>query len=303
MIQVPAYLRKGDTIGLICPAGFMAAARTHMCVEVLHGWGFKTKIGNTVGNQHHYFSGSDEERRLDIQDMLDSPEIKAILCARGGYGTSRIIDHLNWKNFRKNPKWIIGFSDVTVLHGHVFKKLKTASLHAPMAGAFADAGGEDDYNITLKNALTGKKLVYKTPPHPLNKMGVCEGVLVGGNLSIVAHLMGSSSFPVVKNSILFLEDVGEYLYNIDRMLIQLERAGVFKQVSGIIMGGFSDLRDTITPFGKTIEEIIAERIGKYPVPTVWDFPVSHTPKNVALRVGMPHTLVVNKKGATLTNSA
>jgi muramoyltetrapeptide carboxypeptidase len=301
MILIPPYLRKGDTVGLICPAGYMPVERTEVCREVLEQWGFKINLGKTVGNQSHYFSGTDDERLEDVQSMLDDGEVKAILCARGGYGTSRIIDRLNWKKFRKQPKWIIGFSDVTVLHCHLLRKVQMASMHAPMAGAFAEAGGTDAFNFTLHNALFGKKLVYKTAPHFYNKPGHCTGVLVGGNLSLIAHLIGSASLPDMKGAILFLEDVGEYLYNIDRMLIQLERAGIFSKISGMVIGGFSDCKDTIIPFGKNINEIIHERISKYDIPTVWEFPVSHTQKNVALRVGTLHTLRVSKNGATLTN--
>lgn len=300
MTNTPPYLCKGDTIGLICPAGFMPAERTEICQEILNRWGYKVRLGKTIGHQFHYFSGTDEERLLDLQNMLDDPEVKAILCARGGYGTSRIIDNVNWKGFKKYPKWIIGYSDVTVLHCHLLRQLKTASLHAPMAGAFADAGGEDLFNSTLKGALAGKKLSYKTQPHTKNKEGKCTGILIGGNLSLIAHLIGSASFPNMKGGILFIEDIGEYLYSIDRMLLQLERAGIFEKIAGLVIGGFTDLKDTVIPFGKNITEIIFERIGKYNIPTVWDFPVSHSEKNVALRVGMQHTLLVNKNGGTLT---
>jgi muramoyltetrapeptide carboxypeptidase len=299
MITAPPYLRKGDTVGLICPAGYMPVERTEICQDILRSWGYKVRLGNTVGNQSHYFSGTDEERLKDLQSMLDDDDVQAILCARGGYGTSRIIDKVNWKKLKRQPKWIIGYSDVTVLHCHLLRQLKIASLHAPMAGAFADAGGVDAYNITLKNALSGKKLFYKTLPHPNNNPGKCSGILIGGNLSLMVHLIGSASFPNLKGAILFLEDIGEYLYNIDRMLLQLERAGVFQKIAGLVLGGFSDLKDTVIPFGENINEIIYGIIGKYNIPTVWDFPVSHTEKNVALRIGMPHTLSVNKDGATL----
>lgn len=300
MIRVPPYLRKGDTVGLICPAGFMKAEKTLLLQEQLTAWGYKIKTGKTIGHQYHYFSGTDTERLLDLQAMLDDKDIRAIICARGGYGTSRIIDQIDWKQFKKNPKWIAGYSDVTVLLCHIFQKIKTASLHAPMAGAFADAGGEDEFNITLNHALSGKRLRYQSQPHPCNSFGKTSGRLLGGNLSLLAHLIGTSSFPDTSGAIIFLEDIGEYLYHIDRMLIQLERSGKLKQISGILIGSFSELKDTVIPFGRTVEEIIQERLSKYDIPVAWQFPVGHVKENVALRVGMLHTLVVNRDGGTLT---
>lgn len=298
MIQVPPYLRKGDTIGLVCPAGFMAIEKTESCVEILRNWGFKVIMGKSVGNQYHYFSGTDEERLTDLQQMLDNPEIKAILCARGGYGTSRIIDEINWKAFRKNPKWIIGYSDITVLHCHLFQKLGMASVHAPMAGAFAD--GEDEFVLSLKKAITGKVLTYTTENHPFNRTGKAIGPLLGGNLSLLAHLTGTPSMPSLKGAILFIEDVGEYLYNIDRMLLQLDRAGKLKNLAGMIIGGFTDSKDTITPIGKTAYELIADRISGYSFPVAFNFPVSHEKNNFALREGMNHTLKVSNSRVTLS---
>lgn len=298
MIQVPPYLRKGDIIGLVCPAGFMAKEKTDACVEILGKWGFKVIIGKSVGNQYHYFSGTDEERLADLQQMLDNPEIKAILCARGGYGTSRIIDDINWKAFNKNPKWVIGYSDITVLHCHLFQKLRMASVHAPMAGAFAD--GEDEFVLSLKKALTGKVLSYSIESHPFNRTGNAIGPLLGGNLSLLAHLTGTPSMPSLKGAILFIEDVGEYLYNIDRMLLQLDRAGKLKSLAGMIIGGFTDNKDTITPIGKTAYELIADRISGYPFPVAFNFPVSHDKNNFALRAGMNHSLKVGNSRVSLT---
>jgi len=297
MIQVPPYLRKGDTIGLVCPAGFMAKEKTDACVEILGKWGFKVIIGKSVGSQYHYFSGTDEERLADLQEMLDNPEIKAILCARGGYGTSRIIDDINWKAFRKNPKWIIGYSDITVLHCHLFQKLGMASVHAPMAGAFAD--GEDEFVLSLKKAITGNELSYTIENHAFNRTGEVSGPLIGGNLSLLAHLTGTPSMPSLKGAILFVEDVGEYLYNIDRMLLQLDRAGKLKNLAGMIIGGFTDCKDTITPIGKTAYELIADRISGYSFPAAFNFPVSHDKFNVALRVGLNHTFKVEHTQVTL----
>lgn len=298
MIAIPPYLRKGDTIGLVCPAGYMAAEKTETCIQVLEKWGFRVKTGKTIGNQHHYFSGTDKERLDDLQYMMDDKGVNAILCARGGYGTSRIIDDINWKIYRKNPKWIIGYSDVTVLHCHLYRKLGIASIHAPMAGAFSE--GENEFVLSLKKAITGKNLVYKTKTHELNRIGEAQGPLLGGNLSLLAHLTGTPSIPLLKGAILFIEDVGEYLYNIDRMLLQLDRAGHLKGLAGMIIGGFTDCKDTVTPIGKDAYGLISDRLSKYRFPVAFDFPVSHDKNNVALRVGMMHTLKVGKSQVMLS---
>jgi muramoyltetrapeptide carboxypeptidase len=298
MIKVPPYLRKGDTVGLICPAGFMAKDRTDTCVEVLKQWGFQVKLGKTVGHQHHYFSGTDDERLEDLQQMIDDPEVHAILCARGGYGTSRIIDRVKWTLFQEHPKWIVGYSDITVLHNHLEKHLGIASLHAPMAGAFAEANGVDEFTITLNWALSGDYLEYQAPVHALNRFGNTEGKLIGGNLSLVAHLIGTQSMPDTNGAILFLEDVGEYLYNVDRMLLQLHRADKLKPLAGIIFGSFTDMKDTVIPFGKSLEEILFERIQHYTFPVAFNFPAGHSAENVALRMGMVHSLSVTEIGTT-----
>lgn len=298
MIKIPPYLKKGDTIGLICPAGFMAKEKTDACVKILENWGFNVHTGKTVGSQYHYFSGTDGERLADLQTMLDDENIQAILCARGGYGTSRIIDQVNWKSFRKNPKWLIGYSDITVIHCHLYQKLGIASLHAPMAGAFA--GGENEFVLSLKKAMTGKTLHYTCKSHPYNKPGEATGPLLGGNLSILAHLTGTASMPDLKGAILFIEDVGEYLYNIDRMLLQLDRAGKLKNLAGMIIGGFTDCKDTVTPIGKNAYELIADRLSKYQFPVAYDFPVSHEMNNLALRAGMLHTFKSGKNEIILS---
>jgi muramoyltetrapeptide carboxypeptidase len=294
-IKIPPYLKKGNTIGIVCPAGFMPLKKTKVCQQTLQQWGFQVKLGKTVGHQHHYFSGTDEERLADMQAMLDDENIQAILCARGGYGCSRIIDKLNWKKFRSYPKWIIGFSDVTVFHNFLFTQLHTASLHAPMANAFNNGGAEKQYVQSLKKALTGKKNSYTIAANTNNRKGKATGVLLGGNLSLLAHQTGTISDINTNGSILFLEDVGEYLYNIDRMLLQLDRAGKLSKLAGLIVGGFSDLKDTTIPFGKTIEEVIQERISTYKFPVCFGFPVSHEEENVALKVGVTYELKVGNK--------
>jgi muramoyltetrapeptide carboxypeptidase len=272
----------------------MPASKAETCISVLQQWGFKVKTGYTLGHQHHYFSGTDEERLHDLQQMLDDTEVKAILCGRGGYGVSRIIDSVNWKAFKKHPKWIIGFSDITVLHSFLFTRLKTASLHAPMANAFNDNGWQNEYVQSLRKALAGKKNKYAIPAHAFNRNGKTSGVLVGGNLNLLAHQVGSASDIQTKNCILFIEDIGEYLYNIDRMLLQLERAGKLQQLAGLIVGGFSECKDTTIPYGHTVEEIIRDRVAKYSYPVCFHFPVSHETENVALKVGVEYELKVGK---------
>lgn len=301
MIKTPPYLEKGDTIGLVCPAGFMAEERVAECLRVLTDeWGYRVKTGKTIGGGSlTYFSGTDEERLADFQAMLDDPEVKAILCARGGYGTSRIIDRIDFSHFKKNPKWVVGFSDITVLHCHIYRNYNIATLHAPMAGAFNDAGYINRYVQSLRDALEGKWARYSCDPHPFNRVGEGIGELVGGNLALLAHLTGSESELKTKGRILFIEDVGEYLYNIDRMLLQLKRAGRLKQLAGLIVGGFSDTKDTERPFGKEAYEIIRDAVDEYDYPVCFGFPVSHEKENLSLKIGAGHKLKVGKGKVSL----
>lgn len=297
---IPPYLIKGDKIGIVCPSGFMPREKYQTCITVLQQWGFVVETGSTPGNQYHYFSGTDEERIADLQQMLDDDSMKAILCARGGYGLSRMIDDLNFKKFKRSPKWIIGFSDITVLHAHIHQQYNIATLHAPMAGAFNDGQYKNKYVQSLKDALTGKPADYKMRGNKLNRQGECEGKLIGGNLAMIAHLVGSKSSYRAKNAILFLEDVGEYLYNIDRMMIQIKRAGMLDKLSGLIFGGFTDLKDTTIPFGATIHEILKYHVKDYDYPVCYDFPVSHEKENYALKVGVQHRLTITSQSVQLT---
>ena len=299
MITTPPYLKKGDTIGIVCPSGYMPAENAETCIKTLESWGYKVKVGSTLGSQFNYFSGTDKQRTQDLQKMLDDTNIKAILCGRGGYGLSRIIDKLNFQKFKNNPKWIIGFSDITILHAHIFQHYQIASLHAPMAAAFNDGGYKNEYITSLKNALNGVATNYTCATHAMNKIGSGEGELIGGNLSLIAHLVGTHSSYKTRHKILFLEDVGEYLYNIDRMMIQLDRAELFKHLQGLIIGGFSDMKDTTTPFGMDILTIINQHVKDYKFPICFNFPVSHEPENFALKIGVKHELKVGKEVVSL----
>lgn len=300
MIKIPPYLKKGDCIGLVCPSGFMAYEKVQTCMEVLQQWGYQVKVGKTVGGiQQNYFAGTDEERLHDLQTMLDDDNIKAVLCARGGYGMSRIIDKINFAKFKKKPKWLIGFSDITVLHADVYNQFKIASLHAPMAGAFNEEGFKNEYVQSLQKALKGVSSKYSCAAHPFNKTGKVKGELVGGNLSLIVHLIGTKSSFQTKNKILFIEDVGEYVYNVDRMFIQLKRAGMLQNLAGLIIGGFTEMKDTIVPFGKKVYAVLDEHISEYNYPVCFDFPVSHEKENYALKVGVIHELNITRKQVKL----
>ena len=295
----PPYLKKGDTIGIICPSGFMPLNKVQACIETLHNWGYKVIVGKTVGNQFNYFSGTDDERLFDLQTMLDDKNINAILCARGGYGLSRIIDKIDFKSFKKKSKWIIGYSDVTLLHSHINTNLKIATLHSPMAAAFNDGGYKNEFLASLQKALKGNKAKYSCNNHHLNKTGKVTAELVGGNLCMIVHSLATKSFYNTKNKILFIEDIGEYIYNIDRMLVQLKRAGFLQNLAGLVVGGFADMKDTSIPFGKTVYEIIDEHIKEYNFPVCYNFPVGHQTENCALKVGGIYTLSISNKKTTL----
>jgi muramoyltetrapeptide carboxypeptidase len=300
MIATPPYLQKGDVIGIVCPSGFMPVERASECIRVLNEeWGFPTKVGKTLGNEYNYFSGTDEERLADFQQMLDDDEVKAILCARGGYGLSRIIDKIDFKKFKKQPKWIIGYSDITVLHSHLYSNYYISSLHAPMAGAFNDAGYINRFVQSLRHALEGKKLKYSCEPHEFNKKGEAIGELIGGNLSLLAHLVGTDSDIKTRGRILFLEDIGEYLYNIDRMMYQLKRSGKLSKLAGLIIGGFTETKNTERPFGQTAYEIIRDVVKEYDYPVCFGFPVSHGKENFALKIGVGYKLQVRKAKVAL----
>lgn len=299
MTIIPPYLKKGDTIGIVCPAGYMPVEKLQTSIDVLKEWGYKVKTGATIASQFNYFSGTDEQRLEDLQQMLDDDSINAILCARGGYGVGRIIDDLNFKKFRKNPKWIIGFSDITVLHSHIYNRYKIASLHAPMAAAFNDDEYKNQYVQSLKQALEGTKATYECAINTYNNPGTASGKLVGGNLSLISHLVGTPSDINTRGKILFLEDVGEYIYNADRMLYQLKRSGKLDKLEALIIGSFTEMKDTAIPFGKDIYDVIYDVVKEYEYPICFQFPVGHTNENYALKVGVDYRLHVSKKKVTL----
>lgn len=296
----PPYLQKGDTIGIILPAGYMPLQEMQTCIKTLQKWGYHIKLGNNIGKmQQNYFAATDEERKNELQAMLDDASVQAILCARGGYGVSKIIDGISFKKFKRNPKWIIGFSDITALHAHVNSNCNIASLHGPMAAAFNNNGYKTKYIRYLRNALEGIPNCYSIKPHVFNNIGNVKAALIGGNLALLAHLIGTKSFYKPQHKILFIEDVGEYLYNIDRMMLQLYRAGVLTKISGLIIGSFSNLKDTVVPYGKNVEEIIYQYTHQLSIPVCYNFPVGHVQENVTLKVGATYHLSVQKNKVEL----
>ena len=286
MTKTPPYLKKGDTIAITCPAGYMPKEKAQTCIETIQQWGFEVMVGKTLGSKSkNYFSGNDETRLNELQAMLDDERIKAILCGRGGYGISRIIDQIDFTQFKKNPKWIIGFSDITLLHAHINRNFKIATLHAPMAAAFNNGENKNEFIDSLHKALVGKKAKYACKAHPFNKLGEAKGELIGGNLTLISHLIGTKSDIKTKNKILFIEDIGELIYSTDRMLHQLKRSGKLTNLSGLIVGGFTDVKDTERPFGKKVKELIKDILQDYDYPVCFDFPVGHKKENYALKIG------------------
>ena len=296
----PPFLKKGSVIGITCPSGYVAEDRIAHAVVVLDRWGVTVKLGKTVGTEHFYFSGTDAERLADLQAMLDDTEVEAILMGRGGYGMSRIIDLLDFTGFLAKPKWICGFSDITVLHSHIHANYGIATLHSPMCGAFKLETEHEEYLQTIRKAITGQPLIYNVPASPYNRYGETKGVLTGGNLSILAHLTGSVSEIDTDGKILFIEDIAEYLYNIDRMMLNLKRSGKLNKLKALVVGGFTDLQDTERPFGQSVEEIIWDKVKEYDYPVCFNFPCGHQEINYTLTLGAEHKLVVSDAGGVLT---
>ncbi|GIK70827.1 MAG: peptidase S66 [Bacteroidota bacterium] len=297
MSILPPYLRPGDKVGVVAPARKVIASEMEYAIQTLVNWNLVPVLGSNIYKQFHQFSSTQQERISDFQQMLNDPSIKAIIAARGGYGTLQIIDELDFSLFQKNPKWIVGYSDITVLHSHIHAQYNIATMHATMLINFTK---DEESTQSLKRALFGESLKYEVEKNKLNKKGQASGALVGGNLSILYALNGSVSDIHTDGKILFIEDLDEYLYHIDRMMMNLERSGKLKKLAGLIVGGMNDMKDNAVPFGKTAEEIISEKIKKYNYPVCFNFPAGHDRKNLALLLGKEVKLEVTESVSVLS---
>jgi len=300
-VKTPLPLKKGDQVAIVCTARAISEEELTPALSWIKSQGYVPVLGNTIGKQDRQFGGTDEVRIEDFQQALDNSNIKAIFCARGGYGTVRLLDGLNFTKFQENPKWIIGFSDVTALHTHIFTQTKIATLHAPLCSTFSQTDQAALY--AFGKILRGEQPIsYPTTTHPLNQEGEATGILVGGNLSVLYSLLGSNSLPNFNGKILFLEDLDEYLYHIDRMMMGLKRSGVLENLAGLIVGGMTDMNDNKTPFGKTVEHIIADSTNHYNYPICFDFPTGHWSANYPLVHGANTQLMVKENSVNVVQS-
>ena len=302
--KIPPNLKIGDTIAICSPAGFITFADCMVAIKMMEAWGFKIKVGSSIGKKDFTFGGTDEERTADFQQMLDDISVKAIMCARGGYGILRIIDKLNFSSFAKKPKWIIGFSDATVLHSHINKNLGIPTIHSKMCNSFVDPAIAEPIQLqtldSIRKCLMGEKMIYNIPFNPNNKNGIAKGILVGGNLKTLESLTASKSDISTKNKILFVEDTGEYLYSIDRMFFNLKRSGKLSHLAALVVGGFKIKKDGDgEAFGKTLEQIVLEKVSEYSYPVCFDFPVGHQKNNFALKCGVLHSIFVKQEKVSL----
>lgn len=289
-------LCQGDTVALVATARKNILPNLQPAIELLESWGLKAVIGQSIGLDNHQLAGTDAQRAADLQAQLDKPEVKAIWCVRGGYGTVRMIDLVDFSVLAKQPKWIIGFSDVTVLHAHLHQ-LGLASIHGLMPVNVEKAS--PDALESLRKILFNEPLHYELPFQSENQLGTATGELIGGNLSILYSLMGSASQLDGDGKILFIEDLDEYLYHLDRMCMGLKRSGLFAQLSGIIVGTFSQMHDNEIPWGKSAYEILAEHLTPLNIPIVYHFPAGHIADNRALAFGKKARLIVTKSGTQL----
>jgi muramoyltetrapeptide carboxypeptidase len=295
-MKIPPSLQKGDTVAIVATARKNIEDNLKPAIDLLHSWGLEVVIGKSIGLDNNQLAGTDEERAADLQQQLDNPTIKAIWCVRGGYGTVRIVDLIDFTRFQQNPKWIFGFSDVTILHSYIHK-MNIATIHGAMPITVSKATPETIES--LRKALFGESLYYELALDNENRRGKAKGEIVGGNLSILYSLMGSNAQIDCKGKILFLEDLDEYLYHIDRMMMSLKRCGCFDNLNGLVVGGMTKMKDNEIPWGKNANQIIADVTKEYSFPILYNFPAGHFKDNRALIFGKQVSMDLNASGSKL----
>jgi len=296
----PPYLKPGDTVGITAPAGFLDMPAIMPAVEIVRSWGLNVLFGKHLFSRRNSFAGTDSQRAADFQQMLDDADIRAILCARGGYGSIRIIDRLRFGNFLRNPKWIVGYSDITVIHSFLQQCLGTESLHGAMLRVLPPVKPDPESFGSLRQALFGELGTYTLPPHRLNNPGEASGTLVGGNLSVLYSISGTCCDPDTNGKILFIEDLDEYLYHIDRMMMNLKLRGRLAGLQALIVGGMHHMRPSPSGFRKPAYEIIHQLVKDYGYPVMFGFPAGHGHPNLSLFLGREVTLSVGHDSCKLT---
>lgn len=296
MVAIPPYLKTGDTVGILSTARKIDKRSIQPAVKMLEDWGFHVQIGATIGAEYYQFAGMDHLRAKDLQMMMDDPEVKCIYLAKGGYGTIRIIDRLDFTGLVNHPKWIAGFSDVTVLHAHLNNCLNMATLHCHMAGGLSEESISSATINSIHQRLTGHHTTTHLPYHAYNQTGIVEGTLIGGNLSILYNLIGMQEDFDPKGKVLFLEEVDEYLYHVDRMLWALKRTNKFEELKGVLVGGMTDMNDNEIPYGKEAEAILHEHLSNEGIPVAFGFPAGHHKNNQAFYLNQTVKLEVGEGG-------
>lgn len=291
----PSPLKPGDKIGIVAPSRKISQNELKEAINLFESWGFEVVPGDNIFEFFHQFAGKDHVRAQDFIQMIKNPEIKAIVCARGGYGTIRLLEALNHDVIKRNPKWIVGYSDITVLHSYFNKVIELETIHGSMPINCLPGASQNETWSRLLGVLEGKPLSYEIVSHALNRKGKAEGMLVGGNLSVLFSLRGTFCDIDTDGRILFLEDLDEYLYHIDRMMMNLKIAGKLKKLKGLIVGGMSDMKDNAVPFGRNAYEIIADAVSDYNYPVIFNFPAGHCEPNLPLIFGRMVKLDVGER--------
>lgn len=297
--KIPSFLKAGSLIGITCPGSPLEIKDVQNCLAALQSWGFRVNLGRTVGSHWERFGGTDDERALELQQFLDDENIEAILFGRGGYGVMRILDRLNWEKFAAKPKWLIGFSDITAIHCHINSFYGIPTIHSDMANGFDVL--PDESSVSLYNVLTGIPISYQVEGSPYNKTGMVQGQLVGGNLTLVYAMQSSPSELRTEGKILMLEDVSEYKYSIDRMLVSLKRSGKLSGLAALVVGGFTGIKEEQqVKFTLPLEEIVLEKVKEYSYPVCFNFPAGHQKNNLAFKLGVKYNLNIMKEESCIS---